>query len=144
MNSRERNAVQVPPPLGPRLGADATPAQVAEAVGSIWLEIDHALHPIFGHRGVAALYSRSLSLAAVTYPWLTPGYKSTLFAIDPGALKAVLAKQTAPEAAAAGSALFQSFHELLASLVGDALTARLLQSVWDHPSDTSSAQDTTS
>jgi len=114
---------------------------VAEAVGAIWLEIDHALHPVFGHRGVAALYSRSLSLAASTYPWLKPGYKSALFAIDPGALKAVLAKQTPAEATAAGSALFQSFHDLLASLVGDSLTDRLLRSVWDLPLGPSPAQD---
>jgi hypothetical protein len=143
MNSTERRTDQTPPPLGARLGPDASAAQVAEAVGAIWLEIDHALHPIVGHRGVAALYSRSLSLAAVTHPWLAPGYKSALFAIDPGALKAVLAKQTPAEATAAGTALFQSFHDLLASLVGDSLTHRLLRAVWDHPLPPSSAQDHT-
>ena len=53
-------------------------------------------------------------------------------------------QQAAAEAAAGGTALFQSFHELLASLVGASLTDRLLRSVWAHSSGASPAQDTSS
>jgi len=144
MNAPAWKGGETPPPLGARLGKGATAAQVADAVGAIWLEIDHALHPIIGRRGVAALYGRSMKLTAAAYPWMAPGYQSTLFAVDPAALKSALARQTAAEAAAGGSALFQSFHDVISSLIGAALTDRLLRSVWDHPSGASSAQDTTS
>lgn len=144
MNAPGWKGDATPPPLGARLAEGATAAQVAEAVGAIWLEIDQALNPIIGRRGVAALYGRSMKLTAATYPWLAPGYQSTLFAVDPAALKSTLAKQTPAEAAAGGSALFQSFHDVVSSLIGAALTDRLLRSVWDHPSSASSAQDTTS
>lgn len=129
------------PPLGTRLGRDPSSEQIADTVGAIWLEIDQALNPIIGRRGVAALYNRSLKLASVAYPWLASGFQSNASAVEPAALRAALAKQPAAQAAAAGTALFNSFHELLASLVGVSLTDRLLRSVWDHPSGAASAQD---
>ena len=123
-------------------GADAE--QVADAIVAIWLEINQALHPIIGQRGMAALFNRSLHLTAVIYPWLAidqPGFPA---AVDLSALRAALGQQTAAEAAVGGSALFQTFHELLASLVGASLTDRLLGSVWTHSSPGSPAQDTSS
>jgi hypothetical protein len=63
-------------------------------------------------------------------------------AIDPSGLRSALVQQAAAEAAAGGSALFDSFHELLASLIGAALTDRLLRSVWTRTSGDSPAQDT--
>ena len=133
-----------PAPLADAVSDGADAEQVAEAIMAIWLEIDQALHPIIGHRGVAALYNRSLHLTAVVYPRLAieqPGFPAT---IDSSALRSALVQQTAAEAAAGGSTLFQTFHGLLASLVGPSLTDRLLSSVWTHPSPTSPAQDTSS
>jgi len=121
-------------------GADAE--QVAEAIVAIWLDIEQALHPIIGHRGVAALYNRSLHLTAVAYPWLAIDQPAVPAAIDPSGLRSALVQQAAAEAAAGGSALFDSFHELLASLIGAALTDRLLRSVWTRTSGDSPAQDT--
>lgn len=132
------------PPLCGRLAEGASAGQVADAVGAIWLEIDEALHPIIGRRGMAALYNRSVKLAVSSHPWLAPACQAALSAIDPAALKSALASRTAAEAKAGGSVLFSSFHELLASLVGSPLTERLLRPVWDHSSGASSAQDTTS
>jgi hypothetical protein len=131
-----------PAPLADRVTDGADAEQVAGAIVAIWLEIDQALHPIIGRRGVAALYNRSLSLTAAAYPWLAIDQPAVPAAIDPSGLRSALVQQTAAEAAAGGSALFQSFHELLASLVGTALTERLLRSVWTHPSGTSPVQDT--
>jgi hypothetical protein len=132
-----------PPPLAGQVPADANAEQLADAIVAIWREVDLALHPIIGHRGVAALYNRSLRLAATTHPWLANGHADALAAIDVTALRADLLQQTAAEAAAAGSALFRSFEQLLASLVGPALTAQLLQSVWTHPAVSPPAQDDT-
>jgi hypothetical protein len=105
---------------------DASAEQVADAIATIWLEIDHALNPIVGHRGVAALYNRSLKLAAPAHPWLTTVHHDVLAAVDLPVLKATLSQQTAAEGAAGGLALLHAFHALLASLVGASLTERLL------------------
>jgi hypothetical protein len=131
-----------PAPLADRVSDGADAEQVAEAITAIWLKIEQALHPIIGHRGVAALYNRSLHLTAVAYPWLAIDQPAVPAAIDPSGLRSALVQQTAAEAAAAGSALFLTFHELLASLVGAPLTDRLLRSVWTRPSGGSPAQDT--
>ena len=133
-----------PAPLAGRVRDDASAGQIADAIGAIWQEIDQSLHPVIGHRGVAALYNRSLHLAAADYPWLAMGHQGVLAAVDPSALKAALEQQAAAEAAIAGLALFQSFHDLLASLVGASLTDRLLHSVWDRSAGDSPAQDTSS
>ena len=131
-----------PAPLGGRIPDGAHAGQVADAVVAIWLEIDQALHPIIGHRGVAALYERSLSLTAAAYPWLALEQRGMPAAVDPAALRAALVQQTGAQAAAGGNALFHSFHQLLASLVGASLTERLLRSVWDHSPGAAPAQDT--
>lgn len=133
-----------PPPLGHRITEDVDVEQIADAVVAVWLEIDQTLHPIIGHRGVAALYNRSLKLTAAAYPWLAMGHPGLLAAPDPAALKGALMQHTATDAAAGGSALFQTFHELLASLVGASLTERLLSCVWASLSGAAAAQDTSS
>ena len=129
--------------LAERAGNDADAARIADTAVGLWHEIDEALHPIIGRRGVAALYHRSLNLTVAAYPWLAssrPGAQAA--GIDPTTLKAALAAQPAAQSLAGGAALFQSFHALLASLVGASLTDRLLRSVWVHSSGTSPAQDT--
>ena len=131
-----------PAPLGGRVPDGAHAGQVADAVVALWLEIDQALHPIIGHRGVAALYERSLVLTAAAYPWLAIEQRGIPAAVDPAALRAALVQQTGAEAAACANALFHSFHQLLVSLVGASLTERLLRSVWDHSPGAAPAQDT--
>jgi len=133
-----------PEPLGGRLAVGADAEQVADAILAVWQEIDEALNPIIGHRGVAALYKRSLNLTAARYPWLAAGQQGVLAAVDLGALKAALAQRAPAEAAVGGRALLQSFHTLLCSLVGASLTDRLLVSVWAQPAGVVPAQDTAS
>ena len=132
-----------PPPLAGRVPPGANAEQLADEVAACLRDIDEALHPIIGHRGVAALYNRSLRLAAAAHPWLAIGLPDVQAAIDVAALRAALLQHTAAEAAAAGAALFRHFEQLLASLVGPALTAQLLQSVWTHPAASPPAQDNT-
>ena len=130
-----------PAPLSARVVDGADVEQVTDAVLALWREIDQILHPIVGHRGIAALYNRSLQITAAAYPWLAIGAQGIPAVVDPSTLKAVLMQQSAAEAAAGGSALFDTFHELLASLVGPSLTNRLLRSVWAESPDAAPAQD---
>lgn len=141
MSSEREQSLRWPAPLDWRLGAGADASQVADAVDAVWREIDQALHPIVGHRGVVALYNRSLTLAAARHPWLAAGHLGALAAIDASALRAALVQQPPAEAAAGGGALLQSFRDLLSSLIGASLTERLLHPVWAPTTDTATAQD---
>jgi hypothetical protein len=129
-------------PLANRIDADADAAQIAGTVLAVWEEIDDALTPIVGPLGVVALYRRSVHLAAARHPWLAGRDEGLLTDTDPAVLKSVLAQRSSAEAAAGGNAFLHTFHDLLASLIGPSLTARLLRSVWDNPSSGAAAQDT--
>jgi hypothetical protein len=111
---------------------DADTSQVADAVVALWLHTDKALRPILGHRGVAALFNRSVKHTAARFPWLGQDPQDALAAVDPSVLKAALLLQTADEATAGVDSLFQALHDLLTSLIGSSLTDQLLRSVWAH------------
>lgn len=130
--------------LAGRFGEGASAAQVADGMVQVWTEIDAALHPVIGHRGMAALYARSLNLSAARRPWLRAVEAGAPAAIELHTLHAALAGQAAAEALAGGLAVLHEFHALLAGLVGDPLTDRLLRPVWAHTSGAAPAQDTPS
>lgn len=121
-------------------GADAR--QIADAVVSIWQQINVALSPIIGQGSVAVLYMRSLHIINAAHPWLEgSGHGEMQTAMDLVGLRAKLIQQGNVEAAATGGALLRTFYELLASLIGPALTEQLLRSVWANPLSGPPAQD---
>jgi len=117
--------------------------RIADAAVAVWRAVDAALYPVIGQRGSSALYKRSLHLASAHYPWLEAAYGGALEPGDFASLAAALAQQTPVQAAAAQDALLQTFHDLLADLIGRSLTQRLLQAVWDSSSKGPAVQDTT-
>ncbi len=129
-------------PLANRVGAQASASQIADAVLAIWQEVDDALTPIIGPRGVAALYYRSLHLSGEAHPWLVIKHDIVQPAVNPTIFTSILARQESTAAAAAGSAFLHTFHDLLASLIGPALTERLLRAVWENSLSGPAAQDT--
>ena len=111
-------------------GADADSAQIASAVVSIWQEIAASLSPIIGKCGVDALYQRSLYLTGRTHPWLMTAHgRSHPAAMGLDALESALTGQSSANAAAGSAALLTTFYALLSSLIGAALTERVLHSV---------------
>ena len=100
-------------------------------VVSVWRDIDAALAPIIGHRGVAALLGRSVHLTRADYPWLTAPHESTTERIDLAFLQSTLSQQTSDTVVAINGALLQKFAELLSNLIGVSLTERLLRPVVD-------------
>lgn len=118
-----------------------TTAQIAAAVVSAWAQVEAALTPIIGERGVTALYERSLHLTRVNHPWLAAVPESTATRMDLTALNSVLAKQKSAAAAAGGGAHLQAVYELLCSLIGASLTERLLRSTWSSSFTGRAAQD---
>jgi hypothetical protein len=137
-----QQARQIAGSLAHGAGVDATASQVADATALTWQAIDLALTPIVGHRGVAALYRRSLHLNREAHPFLARIAEEVKSSLNLEALKSVLAQQGSDDAAAAGGAVLQTFYELLTSLVGPSLTERLLRSVWANFLSGSAAQDT--
>jgi hypothetical protein len=105
-------------------------SEVAQFVVTSCFEIDKALSPIIGQRGLAALFKRSLHLASAHQPWLSACQESFDLKTDLAELMATLSLQP-PDVAAHGGGLFlEQFHQLLTALVGTSLTERLLRSVW--------------
>ena len=130
------------PPQATAAPATQDPVEVAAAAVSTWRSVEAALSPIIGKRGVAALYQRSLFLTRVLHPCLASVHEGALQPGEFAALHGVLSKQPAATAAAASHALLETFRGLLANLIGEALTERLLKSVWDKPSNGPAVQDT--
>ena len=115
---------------------------IAAKAVSVWRDIDAALTPIIGHRGVAALFGRSLHLTRSDYPWLAAAHEGTAQQIDFAALQSTLSQQTSANVVTFNGALLQKFADLLANLIGVSLTERLLRPVLDIHATGDAAQET--
>lgn len=118
-------------------GAQA--ALVADLAVTLWLRVDAVLSPIFGRQGVSALFMRSVHLARGRYPWLDEartctaganGANEGAAASECDALRSVLAQHEPSLALEANGWLLKTFCDLLARLLGEALSQKLLQPVW--------------
>jgi hypothetical protein len=103
---------------------------IADEVVRLWGRMDGALRPVVGARGVAALYGRSLQLAAVPHPWLAAAGNGSWKLMDLKLLRQQLASQPAEEAVAAGLDHLGQFDQLLGSLIGHTLKDQLLAPAW--------------
>lgn len=97
-----------------------------------WELISTQIISIIGDGGFCALYLRSVHLAQATYPWLSG--KPLLPQTDDWFehLKASLEGQTPELASAANYLLLITFTDILASLIGEDLTIRILHSAWSN------------
>jgi hypothetical protein len=115
-------------------GCASDASVIAEGTLGIWRQVAARLAPVIGARGVDVLFSRALHVTSRALPWLAlPGEGGDSAAVL-ASLKARLAGREAAEAAESGSALLVTFTELLATLIGEPLTERLLGTVWVPPS----------
>lgn len=133
---------QIVASLAHRVGPDAEIARIAQAIVSTLQDMDAALTPIIGQQGVAALYRRSLHLCASQHPRLASTCDSVQASQDPTTLNSVLVEQSEADAWFFGEALLMTYYELLTTLIGPSLTARLLRGVWEPSlSDTPSQEN---
>ena len=127
----------------PRLVTECSDAgRIAESAVSTWRDLDAALSPIIGQRGVVALCKRSLYLTRADFPWLAAVDEGELKPDEFTTLQTALSQQTSANAAAANDALLRTFCDLLSKLIGASLTDRLLRSVWAGSSSDQVTQDT--
>ncbi len=103
--------------------------KVADAAILLWEQMATKIILIVGEGGFNAIYARSVYLAQPTFPWLAASAR-------PPAdhrfveLKINFADQTPAEVSAANCLLLITFTNILASLIGENLTASILRSAW--------------
>jgi len=110
-----------------RIGAASGSAAIVDAILSSVDALTAALAPVIGNRGVAALHARSVHIARRTYRWLPEEGESS---VQGGkSLRSTLIEHDDAEKAQVAAAILTSFNALLVSLIGSALSTRLLTHV---------------
>jgi len=103
---------------------------VADTAIQRWELLAAQIISIVGEGGFNALYIRSAFLAQSTFPWLPaiplPSQTDARFAV----LKKSLEAQIPAQVIAANSLLLITLTDILASLIGEDLTTRILRSAW--------------
>ena len=120
--------------LAQRAGDDPDASAIAQATLDIWQQVAERLEPVIGARGVDALLGRALYLTSRSFPWLAMTGNGGESPILLASFQTRLAGGETIAAAQAGHALLATFTELLANLIGESLTERLLAPVWVAPS----------
>jgi len=114
-----------------RLSGDVSDrAAVAGAALVTWNEVAARLAPVIGAGGFEVLFHRALHLTARASPWLADENADGDIAATLARFKARLETRDAAGAMEASLALLATFTALLATLIGDSLTDRLMISVW--------------
>ncbi len=127
-----------------RAGSASDTNAIAQATVDIGHQMATRLAPVIGARGVDVIFSRALHQTSSAFPWLAIAEDHGDIALRLASLKAHFAGQETATAAQGSSALLSTVTELLASLIGEPLTERLLDSVWPPPASPASEQDTAS
>ena len=116
--------------LAQSVGKASDAHTIAATTVAQWLQISARLTPVIGSHGLEVLLSRTLYLAGRSYSWLGVAGDLHLGAPPLDVIRARLGRQQASVAAAASCEFMFIFTELLAILIGDSLTDRLLDPVW--------------
>lgn len=106
--------------------------KVADAAVSLWAQMATQIISIVGEGGFDSLYARSLYLSQATFPWLAAGSTSAQTSSRFTNLKINFEGQTPALASEANCLLLITFTDILASLVGEPLTVRILDSAWNN------------
>lgn len=109
----------------------------ADAAITLWEQMATQIISIVGEDGFNSLYARSVFLAQPTFPWLTPSALSQPNDQRFAELKKGLEEQTPSQAREANSLLLLTFTGILAALIGEPLTTRILCSAWGDEASTS-------
>jgi hypothetical protein len=129
--------------LEQRAGSLPDANATSEATAATWRLVEAQLVPVIGARGLDVLFRRALHQTTAAFPWLAACVDRGGSAGPLPSLMACLASRHTAAAAEAAYALLLTFTELLATLIGESLTERLLAPVWARPS-LSSDQETVS
>lgn len=104
--------------------------KVVDAELELWEHMATQIISLVGEGGFNSLYARSLFLTRATFPWLATGSPSPQTENRFAELKLSLDGQTPAQASAANRLLLITFTDILASLIGEQLTTRILRAAW--------------
>jgi hypothetical protein len=127
--------------LKSRIDGASSAATVADASFSLWQQMSAKLAPMIGHRGVDVLVNRAVHLTSASYLWLEMAADQKAGDTLLACIRVRLAGQDTATAMEASHSLLETFVDLLASLIGEPLTERLLGPVWAAPCTTHKAKD---
>lgn len=96
----------------------------------LWRGMAVQIVSLLGGGGFQSLYARSMFLARHTYPWLVPPAGGGPTDLSFAALDHCLAEQSAELALEANIHLMLTFTDIMASLIGEQLTDRILITAW--------------
>lgn len=117
------------------------PENIADAAMDHWEKLADEIISIVGEAGFVSLYERSVHLAQSTFPWLPPGSSPPQTQHRFAEFRTRLADQTPAHARAAHSLLLTLFTDILASLIGEQLTASILRSAWGNLASVPSSKE---
>ena len=104
--------------------------KVADAAINLWEQLAPQIISIVGEGGFNSLYARSVFLTQPMFPWLAAVSLSPQTDHRFAELIISFEGQTPEQAKAANSLLLITFIDILASLIGEQLTIRILRSAW--------------
>ena len=116
--------------LAAHAGATTGGETLAAVAQRAYDDLVHVCSPLIGEAGVHALTARALHLAQQDYSWLV-GVRGPEHAKEPlGPVLASLAGQESAVAIEGAAAVFAMLVGLLATFVGEPLTASLIRRAW--------------
>jgi hypothetical protein len=110
------------------------PDEVVDTSIRLWEQLAEELVSIIGEGGFQSLYARSIHLTNAAFPWLAPEQVSPASNARFASLKISLAGRNVAEASEASIALFTTYIDILALLIGGTLTTGILRSAWGDDS----------
>lgn len=109
------------------------PEAMLDVTISLWERLASELISIIGEGGFQSLYSRSVHITRVTFPWIVPSHPWQRTDSRFEDLKISFERQDFTEVSEASEAsitLLITFIDILALLIGELLTTSILGSAW--------------
>ena len=116
--------------LTQRTGRGAGSEAIAAAVQRSYADLEGAAAPLIGKVGLEALTGRTLYLLNRNYQWLALTNEPSEWTGPLAQIIVGLKRQTPEVAREAAGAMFSTLAGLIATLIGEPLTTRLLQAAW--------------
>ena len=123
-------------------GADADAKVVAAAALRLYSTLAQHFAPLIGDGGVTALMHRSVHLTQRDFPWLADTGNPDQPVSPLSEVSLCLGRQEPVAAGQAVVALFETFGNLLAKMIGEPLTTRLLRQAWPTGFSDEASQET--
>jgi len=116
--------------LAVRVGGVNGASVLAQATIDRWRDLTSQLEPVIGTGGVKVLFGRAVRQASANYPWLAVPVEDGPEAALLVTLMGRFAGEERATVEKAIATVLLNFVELLATLIGESLTDRLLGPAW--------------